>query len=259
MSAERLIAMSDDELGAAISALDPELAWPELTVSAEAVAAAIRSGRRPTRSRSRVKTVLLAAAIVLALAAAAAAARLVIDLGAVTIESVPGRPTGIPTITAGPEDFGRPTTLAGAEAVAGFPVHVPAALGNPDRVWVDRTPAEEGPESARIVMAWAPGVYLPAIGDARWGGVLLEFRGRADVVSKHVYAQTGTIAPVSVQGTSGFWLTGIHTLDLLTDDGIRTFSVTGNVLVWQSGELTYRLETALPMAAAVRLGSSLTP
>jgi hypothetical protein len=257
MSVDRLLPMSDDELGAAIRALDADLAWPEATVSAGAVVAAIRSGRRPVRTRSRLKTVLLAAAIVLALAAAAAAARFVIDLGAITIESVPGRPTGIPTIAAGPEDFGRPTTLAKAEAAAGFPAALPEALGRPDGVWVDRTPAEEGPGSARIVLAWAPRPGLPAIDDARWGAVLLEFRGRAEIVSKHIYGETGTMAPVTVGGSSGYWLAGVHTLDLLTHDGVRTFTVTDHVLVWQVGDRTYRLESALPRSTAVLLASSI--
>jgi hypothetical protein len=256
MSVERLTGMSDDELGAAIHALDPDLVWPELAGSSDALMAAIRSGRRSSRSRSRLKTILLAAAIVLALAAAAAAARFVIDLGAITIESIPGRPTGVP-VTAGPEEFGRPTTLAKAEAVAGFTADVPKALGPPDGVWVDRTPAEEGPGSARIVLAWVPRVGLPAIEHARWGAVLFELQGRAEVLSKHIYAETGTMAPVTVRGSGGYWLTGVHTLDLLTDDGIRTFTVNDNVLVWQAGDRTYRLESRLARVAAVRLASSI--
>jgi hypothetical protein len=257
MSVERLTGMSDDELGAAIGNLGPDLVWPEPLRSSDDVVTAIRSRRRPSRSRSRLKTVLLAAAIVLALAAAAAAARFVIDLGAITIESIPGRPTGLPTVTAGPEEFGRPTTLAKAEAVAGFSADVPEALGPPDGVWVDRTPAEEGPGSARIVLAWVPRVGLPAIEHARWGAVLFELQGRAEVLSKHIYAETGTMAPVTVRGSGGYWLTGVHTLDLLTDDGISTFTVNDNVLVWQDGDRTYRLESRLPRVAAVRLASSI--
>jgi hypothetical protein len=258
MSVERLIRMADDDLGAAIGTLDPYLVWPEPAGSPDAVAAAIRSGRRSSRSRSRLKTVLLAAAIVLLLAAAAAAARFVIDLGAVTIESVPGRPTGFATATSGPEDFGRPTTLASAEAVAGFTAATPQALGPPDGVWVDRTPAQEGPESTRIVLAWAPRSGLPAIDDARWGAVLFEFKGHAEVVSKHIYGETGNMAQATVNGSVGFWLTGIHTLDLLDEEGIRTFTVADNVLVWQVGDITYRLESGLGRAAAARLASSVT-
>jgi hypothetical protein len=257
MSAERLVRMSDDELGAAIRALDPDLVWPEPIVSVDAVAVAIGSGRGRTRTRSRLKTVLLAAAIVLALAGEAAAARFVIDLGAVTIETVPGRPTGLPTITPAPQDFGTRSTLARAEVVAGFSAELPKTLGRPAAVWVDRTPAEEGPGAARIVMAWASGTNLPAVDDTRWGAILFEFQGLAEVASKHIYAETGAIARASVAGSEGYWLTGVHTLDLLTDDGIRTFTVTDNVLVWQRGDRTYRLETGLARAAAVRLASSI--
>jgi hypothetical protein len=170
---------------------------------------------------------------------------------------VPGRPTGLPAITPAPRDFGTRTTLARAEAVAGFSAEVPKALGRPAAAWVDRTPAEEGPGAARIVMAWASRTNLPALDDTRWGAILFEFQGLAEVASKHIYAETGDIAQATVDGAGGYWLTGVHTLDLLTDDGIRTFTVTDNVLVWQKGDRTYRLETGLARVAAIRLASSI--
>src|ERR687897_911544 len=87
-SPERWRAMSDEELGAALSTL--ELAWPATPDLAPTVMASTRATSRPRVVRlplSRSKRIMLvAAATLLLLAGAALAARFVIDLGAVVLE-----------------------------------------------------------------------------------------------------------------------------------------------------------------------------
>jgi hypothetical protein len=41
-----------------------------------------------------------------------------------------------------------------------------------------------------------------------------------------------------------------------TDTGARSFSVRGNVLIWTAGDVTFRLETALPLDRAIALAES---
>jgi len=51
----------------------------------------------------------------------------------------------------------------------------------------------------------------------------------------------------------GYLITAPHELDLLVGGHIQAFRVTGTVVIWQDGDLTQRLETALHPRDAVRL------
>ena len=51
---------------------------------------------------------------------------------------------------------------------------------------------------------------------------------------------------------------GPHELDVVTAGGDRRFLIGGNVLLWRSGDLTLRLETALPKADALRIADSIS-
>ena len=135
-----------------------------------------------------------------------------IDLGALTIDTIPGRPTALPSAVASGPTLGHPATLPDAEREAGFTARVPDALGTPDAVWVDETP-----DGARIVLGWAPRVTLPAIDDLPWGAVLYEFRGEAALASKLLFTEGNTFAQVEVDGHDGWWIAGPHELDLVTE------------------------------------------
>ena len=124
---------------------------------------------------------------VLLLAAAAMAAKVVIDLGALTIETIPGRPTALPSAVASGPTLGHPATLREAEREVGFAAQVPEALGAPDAVWVDR--ARDG---ARIVLAWSASDTLPAIDGLPWGTVLYGFRGQMEQAAKAVFRDGNT-------------------------------------------------------------------
>jgi hypothetical protein len=261
---ERLRALSDADLGLAIAGAAPEGYWPPTPaglpqrVSAEIAErdrGPIRRLPRPAMSVRRRRLLLVAAAL-LALAAVAAAAKLVIDLGAISIQTIEGRPTQPPTAS-GPGAFGRPVSLEQAAAVAGFEPLAPAELGSPDRVWVDPGPVSFEEDASRIVMAWAPGPDLPRIEGSTWGAVLMQFEGRADVAYKFVYEDTGRIEEIAVDGSVAYWSTGRHRLDLLIDEGVVTVRVDGNVLLWNDAGLAHRLETALPQRDAVGIAESI--
>jgi hypothetical protein len=257
----------DDDLEAKLLALRSSLDYPSGERLSRAVGDRLRAASRgePARSarataawttaahssRRRRSLALLVAALLL-IAALAAAARL--SIGAVTIREEPTPPRTLPTATE-TVGFGEPTTLARAEAELGASVLVPSLLGEPGAVYVDRVSAA----SVRATLAWRPSASLPRIGGLPWGGVLMEFRGDAALATKTLYGDArGTVEPVTVRGEDGYWLTGPHELDVVTAAGNRRFLVGGNVLLWRSGDLTMRLETALPKADALRIADSIS-
>lgn len=262
----RLRGSNDRDLGQALSSLSDHVAWPSPPDVAPEVVRSIRDReRRPSLARlrlslpSRRRTLVLVIVGLLLVAGAAIAAKLVIDLGALTVEFVPGRPTSLPSRPLGDVDLGRPVTLEEAADLAGFTPFVPAALGPPDRVWVDEavTSFETSDGAVRVVMAWRPNAALPRIHGTRWGAVLMAFRGEVDVATKIVYAETGSLRHALVDGRSALWTTGRHQLDLLGPDGLSRYLVIGNVLLWDEAGLVARLETALGKQAAIEVAESI--
>jgi len=244
VSVDRLTRMDDEQLGRAIHGLERMLLVPEPPDVAAAVAGAIRSGRRQHRRLSTgMRVAILVAAAIVLLAAAAAAARLVIDAGGIRIEPPPTTTPSLAPPLTGPA-FGEPTSLAAAEGEAGFQPIVPRALGHPDRVWIARG---NDPGSILIAMAWVPRPDLPRIPGTPYGASLIEVHGQAEFVAKLVDVRF-------LQLSNGvYWIHHPHQVELLTGGGTRTFTVTGNVLIWQRGDLALRLETNLPEPDALRI------
>jgi hypothetical protein len=256
---ERLRGLDDDALGRALTTTARDIEWPAAPDGAGQVSRRLRDlERHPSLARPRLslprrrRTLLLVAAGVVLLAAAAVAAKVVIDLGALTIDTIPGRPTALPSAVASGPTFGHPATLGEAEREAGFDAPVPDMLGAPDAVWVDT--ASDG---ARIVQAWSASETLPAIDGLPWGAVLYGFQGEMEQASKTVFMDGNTFEDVEVNGHSGVWITGVHELDLVLDDGTYArYRVAGNVLVWEAGGIVLRLETSLDETTAVRIAES---
>jgi hypothetical protein len=264
MSAERLRALSEDDLGAAIRAGEP--AWPASPPLASIVAERIRETERLPQLRprlslpSRRRTVLILVAATLLLAAAAVAAGLVVRIGAETVTQVPGPPTSLPSGVLSPAVLGDPSTLGAAAATTGFEPLVPSRLGEPSGLWVGATPpGETGSKGSRVVLAWRPTPALPAVDDLPWGAVLIEFHGQSELAAKTMFEGTGQIRGVTVDGQNGVWLTGVHTIAFAPMDGGEPLElrVTGNVLVWQRGDLTLRLETSLGLPSALEVARSI--
>lgn len=62
---------------------------------------------------------------------------------------------------------------------------------------------------------------------------------------------------VQMRDGEGLWIEGPHTLQLPIDGGSSEVRITGNVLVWSDGMMTYRIEGAITQADAIRLAESL--
>jgi hypothetical protein len=266
MSAERLRALKDEDLGAAIVASEPS--WPSSPALGPAVTGRIAETERLPQLRprlslpSRRRTVVILVAATLLLAVAAGAAALVVHIGAESVTVVPGPPTSsVPAAVLGPDVLGDPSSIGAVASAAGFEPLVPAALGTPAEVWIGSTPpGAPDATGSRIVMAWDPTPALPAVHDLPWGAVLIEFHGNAEVAAKTVFEDTGgEIRGVNVDGRAGLWVTGEHTITLAHIRGGKpvTLRVTGNVLLWQRGDVTLRLETTLGLPAALEVARSI--
>jgi hypothetical protein len=262
---ERLRALSDYELGRVLAEVGRDLDTPPTPPILPGVRERLRDmEQRPAMLRprlslpSRRRTLVLVLAALLLVAFAALATTLVLRLGAVRIEIVPSASSTVPTSVETSAAFGERVTFAEAEEKAGFPAVVPTELGAPDRLWVGEAPVGFDPAivSRRIVMAWDPRADLPTIPGLPWGAILMEFPGDAEIVAKTVSADTGTLANVLVDGRAAAWITGVHTMEIATSTGPRVLRVTGNVLVWQRGTQTLRLETNVSVDRAVAIAES---
>ncbi len=206
------------------------------------LAAAVRArlAPRPRRRRALV-VVLVALVLALAVAFAVPPARSAIlrffHLRGASIELVDRLPV---VRTAAPLDLGVPISLGDAAKTAGFEPLRSSLLGDPDRVTWDGA------------MVWF-----------RYGDVRLlvsQFVGseRIELVKKLVEPRT-TIMPVTVEGRQGYFLSGAtHFLylaptDLIRDERVR---LARNVLLWQHGALTVRLEGDVSVREALLIARS---
>jgi hypothetical protein len=191
---------------------------------------------------------VIAAATILILAAAGAlAAKLVIDLGGIVLQPIPT--VTLPRSPVEPA-LGREVSQTEAEAALGTALPIPPALGAPDRIWLQRqvTSFEPNEHGTVVAMAWLPRAGLPPIGGTPYGATLFVFEGDGVVAVKQVDV------PISPVGShDAYWIDAPHELDLLVDGRVRSFRVTGTVLLWQQGPLAARLESALGQHAALRI------
>jgi hypothetical protein len=251
----------------ALRALRDELDWPPTPDLAGATRARLaaepaRSPRRALRLPRLAPAVAVTLAVLVALGAVLAAspdvrARIgrLLGIGAVRIERVDRLPDVAP---ARELHLGRRTTLAGAGRAARLPVVTIRALGPPDAVYFSNRVAGG---AVSLVYVARPG--LPA-STAGTGALLSELRGDPISFVKKLMAGNARLESVEIAGQPGFWLQGRHTVALLDAQGRAVEQrprLAGNTLVWLhslpgGGQLTYRLETALDKAGAVRLARS---
>lgn len=215
-----------------------------------------RPGPSPAWRRVLVAAAVVVAVLAATLVASPATREAVADwlgIGAVEIELSDRLP---PAETVAALDLGAKVTVAEASRRAGFPVRWPAALGRPDAVYT-RTigPARE------VTLVWPPGKGLPATPAPGVGLLLTELRGGVHPAIVKQVAGTGTrVQRAEVDGGDGWWISGEpHTVTYVLPDGREVSAPTrlaGNVLLWERDGITYRLESALRLADALRLAAS---
>jgi hypothetical protein len=166
----------------------------------------------------------------------------------------PGTVTTLPD--GGSLALGRRVTLAQARAEAQFTVQVPTdlSLGPPDAVYL----AQDIP-GGRVSLVWRPRPGLPASRFTGIGLLLTEFSGEG--FGGKVLGSNTQVEEVTVAGAANaFWITGApHTFFFQDKHGQPrqdTVRLAGPTLIWQSGQVTLRLEGNLSKRAALRIANS---
>jgi hypothetical protein len=115
----------------------------------------------------------------------------------------------------------------------------------------------------QVFLVWRARPGLPEASSTGAGLVLSEFRAEVDqqLIEKKVLPGTGTaVEAVDVRGSPGFWISGRPHLLVFLDEFGRVIEdqvrLAGNVLLWEAGEVTLRLEAAITREVAVRIAET---
>ncbi len=134
--------------------------------------------------------------------------------------------------------LGRPVTLAEARERAPFDVLAPPRFA---RAFYDAD--------------------IPAVTFDLSGVLLTEFRGEATPYVEKSAGPGTEIEPTTVNGGPGYWLEGERHRVIFRDARGRVLEsrAAGNVLLWEQGQVTLRLEGAPTKAEALRIAGTLRP
>ncbi len=147
-----------------------------------------------------------------------------------------------PPISIPPWEYARPITLADAPAVLGFDPALPAGQGTPDGVYL----AEWG-NQALLILEY-PDFDL---WQTRGGG----FVGKG-------LPESAQVETPNVNGTPAYWLvSGPYDARFYDAQGHEVKSarrtISSHVLIWRGVESYYRIETELPLDAALAIARTL--
>ena len=141
------------------------------------------------------------------------------------------------------------TTLADAvERLPHLPIRLPAYpadLGQPDAVFVQDLDGDA------VVLVWLEP------DDPSQVRLSLHLLASPQFVDKLLKNQPARVEFTKVNGREAFWTTGPYYV--IARGGFITEMrlITGHVLIWYTDDVTYRLETDLPLAEAIKIAESL--
>jgi hypothetical protein len=194
----------------------------------------------------------------LAIPPARAALYRVIQRGVVRIFAEPATatplwtavPAGTPSPTAAPE-LRAPLDLLGATSLDS----VRQALGDAFRL--PTYPPDLGePDLAFLQSLGGPVAVVVWLDpdDPTRADLALHVLGPGTFAEK---SNSQLIQETRVSGLKALWLVGTHDFQLRSGEMDYRTLVTGNILLWQVGDTTYRLETDQPLEEAIRIAESL--
>jgi hypothetical protein len=138
-------------------------------------------------------------------------------------------------------------TLEDARQAVSFPISLPSYpedLGEPDIVFLQEV------DRQLVMLVWLDPedrdqirISLHIIQSGSW------------MIDKF---EPTVIEETTVNGQRALWTVGPYPLLMKNGDVGLTRLISGNVLIWAEGSLTYRLETDLPLEEAIRVAESLT-
>ena len=156
----------------------------------------------------------------------------------------PTLPSLIPIL----ENLAGEMTLEEAEQTVDFPILLPSYppdLGRPDRIFV------QDADGDMVILVWLDPQQPDRV------LMSLHFIPRGSWAIDKV--EPTLIKETEVNGQRAIWAVGPYPLRLYNGDIEFTRLINGHVLVWQEGDITYRLETDLPLEEAIKIAGSLQP
>jgi hypothetical protein len=222
--------------------------WPPTPELAAAVERRL-SGEAPQPSRRRtwrlaaVAVAVLAVALGAVLAVSPGARSAVLELFRIKGATVQ-RVQELPDVRGGEHlDLGERVSLEEAERVAGFDVLLPEGA-DVDEVWFDRRIGR-----GAVTVVWC----CPRV-------VLTQFRGLASPYAQKQVGPDSEVDYVPVNGRQGIWISGAqHVVVFRNEFGViqERPRLARNVLLWEQGPLTLRLEGGFTKARALEIARSM--
>jgi hypothetical protein len=258
--------LSDLDLERALAALGPRYPYPPtpnlaLAVTRRIAPQPIARPRRLELWRDPRRLALVAAVLLVLLGAAAVANPTTRDAIAhffhVRGVVVSRQPSPLPSLSPiGPLELGRRTTMADAQSGVSFKIAVPPQLGDPDAVYV-----ENDVPGGEVALAYTPRPGIPLVKQTGLGVLVTEFRGDLNpgFIGKAIGPGT-TLEETSVNGDPGWWIAGephMIFVDIHGNGQQVTLRMAANTLIWEHAGVTYRIESGLSKADAMRIASSL--
>ena len=273
--------LSEVELEQALRELGSRLAHPPTPDLARAVRGRLAARPAPRRrflawpgSFSATRSVAAAAVVLLLLVVAVLAvfpgARTAVadrlGLRGIRIFFVDEAPTAQPAAVGTTLALGRAVTLEEARAEVDFPIYVPGIdeFSSPDEVYVLRRAT-----GWMVSFVYRPRPGLPASPYSGVGALLTQFPGETDrdLIAKGLHMDgvdpETRLEFLTIAGEPGYWIEGApHTFFMACDDDRECheewYRLAGNVLLWEQGGLTFRLESSLSREQAVAVAESMT-
>jgi hypothetical protein len=161
-----------------------------------------------------------------------------------------------PTLTPGAFSelrLGERVTLDEAMRLVDYRILLPEGL-MPGEVYV-----QAGIPGGQVSLVYGASAGLPRASETGAGLLLTQFRGQVDrpQIDKVVQQGEASVDFVVVNGGPGFWISGRpHFVSFVDENGVSrqdTVRLAGNVLMWEQGGLTLRLESALSLDRALEI------
>jgi len=155
--------------------------------------------------------------------------------------------------------LGTATTLADARKRVAWRILVPAGLGAPDEVYVQTS---EVPSGGEVTLVYGPKTGFPIAGDTGASVLITEARGTVnEQFFGKIVGDGTTITPVTVAGSSGWWISGRPHVFFLTDSTgevrMETMRLATNTLVLLVDGTVVRIEGNLAEAQAEEVAGTL--
>ncbi len=242
-----------DRLDAALLDLANEIEFPATPDLRPAVIEAVRS--RPSRRwipSAWPRALVLA--ILATLLVVAAATALVIAIPSLRLTFAPSLPS--PAV---PDEPLATRLSLGEEIVPGdVAAGIPALLGAPDEAYVLG-------DHRVLSLVYAASDDLPEMGNRGIGLLVQVIDGALDreLVMKLAVEGEHTVTTLEVNGVTAYWIEGPPHLVWFNDPSGRTSStrsrLAGDTLVWQAGDVLYRIESGLGLVETLRIAESIEP